>query len=743
MATTSTRPLLSNKVMVAPLRAICVAMAVFFGLGAVVNFATGRPVTGTASLLGAMAGVVAWHVASREQLVQLSAAIAFFAMALTVTAFLWIGNGTRDYGLAGYPAVLFLGCVFLGSVVYWGLAAFVVLAVTLIAIAEINGIKPMPGQMADFRNLVNLWLILGASAVGGRVLMEAVRASLRREAHLSGALRSSEDRLAKLLRSSSNAIVVSRFSDGTYLEVNDTFLGMFGYARENVIGRTSAELGVWESAHERERFLTPLREGEPVRDFETRQRRQNGEWVELLLSAELLDREGEICLIINATDVSARRAAERRAEYLSTRDALTGLPNRVLALDRLQQSMAQARERGETVLVAHIDLDRFKDVNDSVGRLHGDAVLREACTRLLPLTRSSDTLARVAGNEFLLIARAAALPGEAARLGASILSTFEVPFDTAGRPLRMTASVGMSVFPTDSTDAETLLLLADTAVHEAKAEGRARVCLYAGMMGQRVQDRLLVESSLRESLATSGLSLVYQPKYDMRTGAITGVEALARWHHARLGDVPPSVFIPVAEESDLICDIGQWVLLHACRQIAQWREQGLPPIPVAVNLSARQITHELPSQLYACTRACDVAPELLELEVTETMLIAQPEASRRVLEQVNRYGNRVVLDDFGVGYSSLGYVKLLHLNGIKIDRSFVCDINESRHDRAIVGAIVGLAHGLSLRVVAEGIETREQYETLKNLGCDEAQGFHLCRPMAGAEMARHIQKLAA
>ena len=269
----------------------------------------------------------------------------------------------------------------------------------------------------------------------------------------------------------------------------------------------------------------------------------------------------------------------------------------------------------------------------------------------------------------------------------------------------------------------------------AKSEGRGRFCLFAEAMSERVRDRLYVESSLRESIAKQELSLVYQPKFNVRTHGITGVEALARWTHPRLGIVAPTQFIAVAEESELICELGQWVLGEACAQISRWRQAGLPAVPIAVNLSARQITPELPGILSASAFARGVHPGMLELEVTETMLIARPEASRKVLEQITTNGNSIMLDDFGVGYSSLSYVKLLHLSGIKIDRSFVSDIIGSRHDKAIVSAIVGLAHGLGFRVVAEGIETEAQLGILRDLGCDEAQGFHLGRPVSGEQIA--------
>lgn len=714
-------------------------IALAMGLGALINLPQGRWIVGLACLGAALAAVASGKLARHGSSLQAAASLCFYALATAVTAIMWARNGTRDYGLAAYPAVLFVGCVFLGTRAYWGLAALVLLSVTVLGVAELTGARAtVYGPPPEWVNLLNLWAIIGGSAVGGRVLLQAVRSSLTRERHLASALQSSQDRMQTMLRSSSAAIVVSRLADGMYLEVNDAFLAMFGYARDEVVGRTSLELGVWENQAERERFVGRLRAGVAVRDFETRQCTKSGSWVELSLSAEPFDIGGESGVMITATDIGARRVAERRAEFLSTRDALTGLPNRVLALDRLQQAIERARADSGGVAVLHVDLDRFKSINDSAGRTEGDAVLREAAVRLEAFARNGATLARLGGNEFLLVVPLSRAVKSAASLAADVVAAFERPFTVRERALKVTSSVGVAVFPEDSTDAETLLLFADTAMHEAKDEGRGRYCLYAGVMGERLRDRVFIESSLRESIGTPALTLAFQPKFDIASGAITGVEALARWRHPTLGQVPPARFIAVAEESDLIRELGHWVLRTACAQIADWRAHGLPALPIAVNLSARQITPDLPAQVFASGRDQGVAPQMIELEVTETMLIARPEASRQVLDEVNRNGNSIVLDDFGVGYSSMAYLKLLQLNGIKIDRSFVAGLTDSRHDRAIVSAIVGLAHGLGLKVVAEGIENGEQLDVLSELGCDEAQGFHLGRPMTGADIAEQV-----
>jgi EAL domain-containing protein (putative c-di-GMP-specific phosphodiesterase class I) len=297
------------------------------------------------------------------------------------------------------------------------------------------------------------------------------------------------------------------------------------------------------------------------------------------------------------------------------------------------------------------------------------------------------------------------------------------------------------VFPTDAADAETLLHHAEAAVHFSKAEGGARSCHFHSGISEGVRDRLFVESSLRQSIRRGELRLVYQPRFDLRTRAVSGLEALCRWTHPELGDVAPARFIAIAEESDLIHEIGLWVLRESCEQIARWRRQGTSGVPVAVNLSARQLNPDLPGIVAGCVEAARVTPGDLELEVTESMLITQPEATRNVLEQVAAGGSRIVLDDFGIGYSSLNYIKHLPLDGLKIDRSFVREIAESRHDSAIVTAIVSLAHGLGLRVAAEGIESAAQLEAMAGLGCDEGQGFFLSRPLDGEEItARFFTK---
>ncbi len=294
---------------------------------------------------------------------------------------------------------------------------------------------------------------------------------------------------------------------------------------------------------------------------------------------------------------------------------------------------------------------------------------------------------------------------------------------------------GVALCPDDSTEAQALLRQAESAMHFGKAAAPGTSRRFEPAMAERIRDQLFVETSLRQGLAAGELRMLYQPKFDLKTGRVSGLEALCRWTHPELGEVQPARFVAIAEQSDLIRELGRWVLAECCAQVAAWRRDGRAVVPVAVNLSARQLAPDLPGIIAECVREAAIEPADLEIEVTEGMLIANPEATRLVLEDVARAGTRIVLDDFGVGYSSLGYVKHLPLQGLKIDRTFVRDIAEGGNDGAIVTAIVTLAHGLGLRVVAEGVETAAQREAIARLGCDEGQGFHFSRPVESADVA--------
>jgi diguanylate cyclase (GGDEF)-like protein/PAS domain S-box-containing protein len=722
-----------------PFRLILLTVGVTLATFAAIYLATGAWRTGTAAFTLFTATVLSWGILERGRLA-LAAGVLLYSAALGSVAFLWNGYGVRDYAVVGYPILFFAGCVFLGTTAYWGLVALVLASVSIFGIAELSGaVRNSLSGHVSVLGIASLLIVLAAAAVAGRVLMLVVRASTDRARALSGALLDSEAIVQRVFRSTQNALSVSRLEDGRYLEVNDAYLTTFGFRREDVIGKTSTEVGLWEDPRDRERFAQQLREQRAVKDLEMRFRRRGGEAMECLLSAEVMQVGRETCILSSVADVTAHRAAERRARFLSTRDPLTGLPNRVLALDRLQHAIDRSRRGGLRIALVHLGLDHFKAVNESLGHGSGDEVLRECCARVQAALGVEDTLARVAGDQFLVIAPSLRDAAEADASARKVLAAFDAPFTVGGQPVRVACTAGMALYPEDSRDPEELLRQAESAMHFGKTGTRGRFLRFEPAMAERIRDQLLVETSLREAIATGGLRLHYQPKFDLRSGAVTGLEALCRWTHPRLGVVAPSRFIAIAEQSELIHELGRWVLDECCAQIARWKHEGRRPVPVAVNLSARQLDDDLPAALAAAARRAGIDPASLEVEVTESMLIGNPQDTRRLLEQVALGGTRVVLDDFGVGYSSLNYIRHLPLEGVKIDRTFLREYPANRHDAAIVDAILSLSHGLGMRVVAEGIETAAQQEALASIGCDEGQGFHLCEPLDGdAVAARYL-----
>ncbi|TVQ35449.1 MAG: EAL domain-containing protein [Geminicoccaceae bacterium] len=440
-------------------------------------------------------------------------------------------------------------------------------------------------------------------------------------------------------------------------------------------------------------------------------------------------------LLLTVRDVSARREAEETIRRLASRDPLTGLPNRLLFDDRLAQTVERARRNPQEFAVMLLDLDRFKLVNESLGMAKGDQLLREVARRLVLVLRRSDTVARLGGDEFLLL-----LPGcrgaeNAAKVAQKILDVMRQPYAINGQELSATASIGIALFPHDGADGETLLKNADTALYRTKEQGRNSYQFYTGDMNARAFERLVLETQLRRALERGELALHYQPFVDVRTGEITGVEALVRWFHPELGRVPPSEFIPLAEETGLILPIGQWVLTEACRQAREWQRIGFTGLRLAVNLSSRQFKQRnLVDTIRRVLHATGMPSHLLELELTESALMEDVDESIARLQAIHDLGVQFAVDDFGTGYSSLAYLKRFPIRCLKIDRSFVKDVTTDMNDAAIAQAIVALAEMLKISVVAEGVETREQLAMIKRFRCQELQGFLFSGPLPPDEM---------
>jgi diguanylate cyclase (GGDEF)-like protein/PAS domain S-box-containing protein len=463
-----------------------------------------------------------------------------------------------------------------------------------------------------------------------------------------------------------------------------------------------------------------------------------------LFGREVRARDDEIVKI--ATEIAsqigqfiARKEAESHLTFFANHDTLTGLPNRAMFNQRLTQALARAQRLATMAAVLFIDLDRFKIINDTLGHDAGDRLLKQLAERLRECLREGDTIGRQGGDEFVVLIEDVADPQQLAGVGQKILETVARPYLISGQEFHVTASVGISIYPDDGHDQQALLKNADIAMYRAKEQGKNNYQFYSAQMNLHSFERLALETSLRRAVERNEFLLHYQPKVDMRSGRITGVEALVRWQHPELGMVPPSQFIALAEETGLIAPIGEWVLRTACAEAQGWVAKGMPPISIAVNLSARQFARdELASAIMRVLRETGLDPRQLELEITESTVMHNADRAAGVLQQLKQLGVRVAIDDFGTGYSSLSYLKRFPISSVKIDRSFVLDLPDDKDDAAITQAVIAMAHSLRLRVVAEGVETSEQYRFLEEHHCDEMQGHYFSKPVDAPTLARML-----
>ncbi|WP_043743581.1 EAL domain-containing protein [Paramagnetospirillum magneticum] len=524
--------------------------------------------------------------------------------------------------------------------------------------------------------------------------------------------------------------------------VNPAFTHMTGYTAEEIIGKNP---NVLKSGHHDETFYKHMYTVLEAQDYwqgEIWNRRKNGEiYPEWLTINVIRDDTGDITQYAAIfSDITERKKTEERIKNLAYFDVLTALPNRRLFTDRLQIAIANAHRHGQQLAIMFLDLDLFKRINDSLGHGVGDQVLVETAARISHCVREGDTVARLGGDEFTVLLPELDHLEDVAKLAERVIAHVKQPFLVDDNELYVTTSIGIAVYPEDGTTVEALIKNADTAMYRAKDLGRNSYQLYTAAMNARSFERLTMESSLRHALTREEFRLVYQVKVDSEDGRMSGVEALVRWHHPEMGLVSPVDFIPLAEAMGVISDIGEWVLRTACRQCKHWMDLGLPPVRIAVNVSAQQFVEtDVPEVVARALRETGLPPQYLELELTETVLMQRVDEVVAVLKSLRAMGVRISIDDFGTGYSSLSYLKRMPIDALKVDRSFVNDIFDGQskvtEDGAeIVSTIINLAHNLKLKAIAEGVETPEQAEFLRSKGCDEVQGYLISRPVSGEDL---------
>ena len=501
---------------------------------------------------------------------------------------------------------------------------------------------------------------------------------------------------------------------------------------DEVRGKTRWELPIVATDAQWAEHKAVLEAHQPFRDVEFQITAANGEArYNSVSGVPLFDRHGKFKGYHGVSrDITAKKRSDERIQYLATHDGLTGLPNREMFSTVLNMALTSARRYERKFAVIFIDLDRFKLINDTLGHDAGDLLLKEVAGRLSRSLRASDLVARLGGDEFVVLVQEIKDDKQAARVARKILSAVIKPIKLVGQECRVTASVGISMFPRDAQDEQTLMKNADIAMYLAKEEGKNNYQFFTTSIKAQTLERLTLETALRRALERREMSLHYQAKLDLKSGQINGAEALLRWNHPELGSVSPAQFIPLAEETGLIVPIGRWVLKTACAQNMAWQRMGLSPVCMAVNLSPRQFNDEhLLRDIGIVLAETGMNPELLELEITEGMVMQDSQRTARVLSEIKKLGIKLAIDDFGTGYSSLAQIKRFPIDTIKVDRSFIRNLPQDAEDKAITQAIIAMGKTLSLTVVAEGVETGEQEAFLREHSCDETQGYYFSKPV--------------
>jgi diguanylate cyclase (GGDEF)-like protein/PAS domain S-box-containing protein len=571
-----------------------------------------------------------------------------------------------------------------------------------------------------------------------KTLAEVVGALLHRE-QVRDSLRQSEERFRAVSDTAQDAIIMVD-ADGRIVYWNRAAEGSFGYTTDEVLGHSFVDLiaSKADGAHALQTLREFMRTGHglPAGIVELIAQRSDGAEfpVELSVSAVRLHADWHVVAFVR--DISERKRSETFIHHLARHDVLTGLANRHVFVEALDAALLRARRETCSVAVLYLDLDHFKDINDTLGHPVGDLVLKEVAARLLAAARETDTVARFGGDEFAVLLTDFSDPANCATFAERVLTTLAAPMQLGGNEIRTGTSVGIAIYADQGDDAEKLLSQADVALYRAKSEGRGTFRFFTESMDIEVHKRVRLGAELRQALVSNQLSLHYQPQVDIDTGRIVGLEALARWRHPERGLVSPADFIPVAEQTGLIVALGQWTLREACRQVRAWLDAGVPMPLMAINLSGLQFKspHELETHIGAALSANCLEPHHLELELTESILMDASQDHNDVLLRLRAQGFRIAIDDFGTGYSSLDYLRRFPVDRIKIAQNFIVELTRNSGDAVIVRAALGIARELQIPAIVEGVETREQLELLRGWGCTEVQGYLYARPMPAAEV---------
>lgn len=603
-------------------------------------------------------------------------------------------------------------------------------------VADIRTGKPRWMLTTKAPVMNDLGEIVGLVGIGRNI-------TLRREAEL--ALRESEERFRSLTELSSDWYW-ELGADLTIVEFEDAN-EKSGYQRDQVIGKTLQNLPGTETLSESWlQYEAQVSARVPFRDLELRFINEEGQVRYLSLAGlPAFTKTGEFRGYRGiGRDITERKVSEERIQYLATHDSLTSLPNRFMFSNILRIALESARRHTRKLAVLFIDLDRFKNINDTLGHEAGDILLKEMATRLKHCLRASDIVGRLGGDEFVILIPEVEDVEQIAKVAQKLLTATVTPVTILGQECRVTASLGICFYPDDAQDEQTLMKNADIAMYRAKDEGKNNYQFYSPNIEARSLERLALENNLRMALERNEFFLHYQAKRDLKTGEIAGVEALVRWQHPELGVVSPAQFIPLAEETGLIVLIGRWVIKTACAQNVAWLKQGLPPLCMAVNLSVRQFFDDsLIADVAMALEESGMRPELLEMEITEGMVMQDAERAIRILTAIKALGVRLAIDDFGVGYSSLAQIKRFPIDTLKVDSSFIREIPQNKEDRAITEAIIAMGRTLSLTVIAEGVETKEQEAFLREHQCDQSQGYYFSKPISPEKFVEFMQTRAA